>query len=136
MKGKFMKRRGEKLGWIGGWFGSFVWLSLLSAIWLFQNKISEGMIGLAAFILAILVISMTAPWKHPNTKYWKLMLPIYSLFICSIILSIYLYGGLEVIGLKWTSFFWVIPGFIPFVTTGSRTWNSSAKQDYSPDKAN
>jgi len=131
-----MKRRGEKFGWIGGWIGGFLWLGLLSAIWLFQNKISEGMIGIAVFIVAITVIMTTAPWKHPNTKYWKLMLPIYSLFFCSIVLSIYLYGGLESIGLKWTAFFWVIPCFIPFVTTGNRTWNSSAIQGNSPNKAN
>ncbi len=121
-----MKRRGEKSGWIGGWLGGFVWLGLLSIIWLFQNKISEGVIGLAVFIVAIIVISMTAPWKHPNIKYWKLMLPIYLLFFCSIVLSIYLYGGLEAIGLKWTSVFLIIPGLIPLVTVGSRTWNSSA----------
>jgi phosphatidylserine synthase len=131
-----MKRRGEKFGWIGGWFGSFIWLGILSAIWLFQNKISEAMTGLAVFIVAIIVISMTAPWKHPNTKYWKLMLPIYSLLFCSIALSIYLYGGLEIIGLKWTSIFWVIPGLIPLVTAGNRTWNSSENEDSSPDKAN
>ena len=132
-----MERRGEKLGWFGAWFGGgFGWLGLLSAIWLFQNKISEGMIGLAVFIVAIIVISMTAPWKHPKTKYWKLMLPIYLLIFCSIVLSIYLYGGLESIGLKWTSFFWVIPGLIPFATAGNRTWNNSAKQDNSPNKAN
>jgi len=74
------------------------------------------MTGLAVFIVAIIVISMTAPWTHPDTKYWKLMLPIYSLLFCSIALSIYLYGGLEIIGLKWTSIFWVIPGLIPLVT--------------------
>ncbi len=129
-----MKRRGEKFGWIGGWFGGFAWLGLLSAIWLFQNKISEGMIGLAVFIIAIIVISMTAPWKHPNTKYWKLMLPIYLLFICSIILSIYLYGGVESIGLKWNHFVFVIPGFIPLVTAGKKTWNNSVIQGNSPNE--
>ncbi len=131
-----MKRRGEKFGWIGGWLGSFGWLALLSVIWLFQNKISEGMIGLAVFIVAIIVISMTAPWKHPNIKYWKLMLPIYLLLFSAIILSIYLYGGLEIIGLKWTSVFFIIPGLIPLVTAGNRTWNGSARQDNSPNKEN
>ncbi len=129
-----MKRRGEKFGWIGGWLGGFVWLALLSVIWLFQNKISEGMIGLAVFIVAIILISMTAPWKHPNIKYWKLMLPIYLLFFFTIILSIYLYGGLETIGLKWTSIFLIIPGLIPLVTAGNRTWNSSTKQDNSSNE--
>jgi len=130
-----MKRRGEKFGWIGGWLGGFVWLALLSIIWLFQNKINEGMIGLAVFIVAIIVISMTAPWKHPTIKYWKLMLPIYLLLFSTIILSIYLYGGLETIGLKWTSIFFIVPGLIPLVTVGNRTWNSSTKQDNSPNKA-
>ncbi len=130
-----MKRRGEKLGWLGGWFGAFAWLGLLSVIWLFQSKTSEGVIGLVVFIIAIIVISMTAPWKHPNTKYWKLMLPIYLLFICSIVLYVYLSGGLEIIGLKWTSIFFVIPGFIPLVTAGNRTWNGVAKQENSPNQA-
>jgi threonine/homoserine efflux transporter RhtA len=103
---------------------------------LFQNKISEGIIGLAVFIIAIIVISMTAPWKHPNTKYWKLMLPIYSLLTCSIVLYIYLSGGLEIIGLKWTSIFLVIPGFIPLLTAGNRTWNSIANQESSPNNTN
>jgi len=134
-KDKLMKRRGEKFGWIGGWLGGFLWLGLLSAVWLLKNKISNGMIGIAVFVVSIIVIIITAPWKHPNTKYWKLMLPIYLLLFCSIALSIYLYGGLESIGLKWTAFFLVIPCFIPFVTTGNRTWNSSAIQGNSPNKA-
>ena len=134
-KDKLMKRRGEKFGWIGGWLGGFLWLGLLSAVWLLKNKISNGMIGIAVFVVSIIVIIITGPWKHPNTKYWKLMLPIYLLLFCSIALSIYLYGGLESIGLKWTAFFLVIPCFIPFVTTGNRTWNSSAIQGNSPNKA-
>ncbi len=132
-EGKLMKRMNEKIGWIGGWFGGFVWLALLSAI---QNKINEGIIGLAIFLAAIVVINMAAPWKRPDTKYWKLMSPIYLLFFCSIILSIYLYGGLESIGLNWTSIFLVIPGLIPLVTVGNRTWNNNAKQDNPPNKKN
>ncbi|MCD4817941.1 MAG: hypothetical protein K8S23_04560 [Candidatus Cloacimonetes bacterium] len=122
-----MNRKGEKFGWICGWLGGFLWLCPLSAVWLFQNNISKGMIELTVFIIAITVIIITAPWKHPNTKYLKLMLPIYFLFFCSIGLTIYLYGGLENIGLKWTSFFWIIPCLIPLVTTGNRTWNSKTK---------
>lgn len=123
-----MNRKGEKMGWIGGWSGGFIWLGLLSIVWVFQNKISNGMIGIMVFIVAITTIVATAPWRHPHTKYWKLMLPIYLLFFISIFLCIYLYGGLDSIGLKWTSFFWVIPCLIPFVTTGNRTWDSNAQQ--------
>ena len=90
-----MNRKGEKIGWIGGRFGGFIWLGLLFVVWIFQNKISNGMIGITVFIVAIITIIATAPWKHPNTKYWKLMLPIYLLFFISISLCIYLYGGLD-----------------------------------------
>lgn len=118
-----MNRKGEKIGWIGGWIRGFIWLGLLSVIWLFQNKISNGIIGIVIFTVAVIAIIATAPWKHSNTKYWKLMIPIYLLFFISIALCIYLYDGLESIGLKWTAFLWVIPCLIPFITTGSRTWN-------------
>ncbi|MCP4358219.1 MAG: hypothetical protein GY796_09420 [Chloroflexi bacterium] len=121
-----MNRKGEQIGWIGGWLGGFLWLGLLSVVWLFQGKIGDGILGVVLFVAAIITIIMTAPWKHPNTKYWKLMLPIYLLFIASIALCIHLYDGLGSLGLNWMAFFWVIPCFIPFVTAGNRTWNSSA----------
>jgi len=124
-KDKAMNRKGEIIGWIGGWLGGFIWLGLLSVVWLFQDKIRDGMIGIMVFLVAIIAIIATAPWKHPNTKYWKLMLPIYLLFFISIALCIYLYGGLENMGLKWTAFFWIIPCLIPFITAGNRTWNSN-----------
>ncbi len=119
-------RKGEKIGWIGGWLGGFIWLALLSIVWLLQNSIGKGMLGLTIFALAIISIIATAPWKHPNVKYWKLMLPIYLLLLISISLCISLYGGLESIGLKWTALFWVIPCLIPFATAGNRTWNNNA----------
>jgi len=128
-KDRVMNRRGEKIGWIGGWFGGFVWLGLLSVVWIFQDKIINGMTGIIVFIVAIITIIASAPWKHPNTKYWKLMIPIYLLFFASITLSIYLYGGPNNIGLKWTSIFWLVPCLIPFVTTGSKTWNGNMKGD-------
>ena len=131
-----MNRKGEKIGWICGWHGGFIWLGVLSVVWLFQNRINDGIIGIAIFIVASIAIITTAPWKHPNTRYWKLMLPVYLLFFISITFCIYSYGGLESTGLKWTSLFWMIPCLIPFGTTGNRTWNSSAIQGNSPNKAN
>lgn len=119
-------RKGEKIGWSGGWLGGFIWLALLSIFWLFQNNIGKGMLGLGVFTLAIISIIATAPWRHPNVKYWILMLPIYLLLFISIFLCIYLYGGFESMELRWTALFWVIPCLIPFATVGSRTWNNNA----------
>ena len=126
MKDKAMNRKGEKIGWIGGWLGGFIWLGLLSAVWIVKNEIFNGTLGFVLFIVAIVLIFALAPWKHPNTKYWKLILPIYLLFFVSISLCIYLYGGLKSIGLNWMSFFWIIPCLIPFVTIGNRKWNGNA----------
>lgn len=128
-----MKRRGGKIGWIGGWLGGFVWFGLLSAYWLFQNKISEGVIELVIFIIAIVVIKKAAPWKHPNTKYWKLMLPLYFLFFSSYTLSVYLSGGIEFFGLNRATISAVIPALLPLVIVGNRTWDSNNKQDNSPN---
>jgi hypothetical protein len=121
-----MNRKGEKIGWLGGWFGGFVWLVLLSAVWIFQNKIINGMLGIILFVVAVILVFTLAPWKHPNTKYWKLMLPIYSIFFVSVALCIYFYGGLKNVGLNWFSLFWIIPCLIPFGTIGNRKWNINA----------
>jgi len=124
-----MNRKGERIGWIGGWLGGFIWVGLLSAVWIFQNRSSNGMLGIALFIIAIILIIALAPWRHPNTKYWKLMLPIYLLFLISIAVVIYLYAGLRNGGLSWISFSWLIPSLIPFVIIGNRKWNSNAYRD-------
>lgn len=119
-------RKGEKIGWVGGWLGGFIWLGLLSAVLIFQNNIISGVLGIILFAVAIIIIFMLAPWKHPNTKCWKLMLPIYSLFFISIFLCVYFFGGLKSAGLNWMSFFWIIPCLIPFATIGNRKWNDNA----------
>jgi len=124
-----MNRKGERIGWIGGWLGGFIWVGLLSAVWIFQNRSSNGILGIALFIIAIILIIALAPWRHPNTKYWKLMLPIYLLFLISIAVVIYLYAGLRNGGLSWISFSWLIPSLIPFVIIGNRKWNSNAYRD-------
>jgi hypothetical protein len=120
-----MNRKGEKIGWIVGWHGGFIWLCLLSGVLLFRNGIADGIIGIAIFVVASAVIIVTAPWKHPNTKYWKLMLPVYLLFFVSIAFYIYSYYGLDGTGLSWTAFFWVIPCLIPIATAGGRTWKGN-----------
>lgn len=122
-----MKRRGMKIGWFIGWLGGFGWYGLLSAYWLFQNKLSEGLIELLIFIISILVIQMATPWKHPDTKYWILMLPLYFLFFSSYIFSVYLIGGIEYLGLNRITLSPVIPSLLPLFIIGNRTWDSKSK---------
>ena len=130
-----MSRKGEKIGWICGWLGGFIWVGLLSVIWIFQNRSSQGILGIALFLIAIILIIALAPWRRPNTKYYKLMLPIYSLFLISIAVVIYLYSGLRNGVLSWISFSWLIPSLLPFVIIGNRKWNSKTKQSASKRQA-
>ncbi|NOY23036.1 MAG: hypothetical protein GXO70_05965 [Acidobacteria bacterium] len=120
-----MSRKGEKVGWIGGWSGGFIWLGLLSGIWAVQGKTVIAMFGTGIFIVAIATVLWITPWKFPDTKYWKLMLPIYFLFFASILFGLSFMESLEKSGLSWYSFFWVLPCLIPFATIGNRTWNGS-----------
>ena len=115
-------RAGEKVGWVGGWIGGFLWLALLSGFWLYSGRFRMGLIGLALFGCAIAGIVFFAPWRHPTVKYRSLMLPVYVLLLGAIAFSVTGWGGLEAVGLQWTSVFWLFPLFIPLVTAGSRTW--------------
>lgn len=119
-----MERKGEKIGWIGGWIGSFLWLGVLSIVWIFSSKILYGIIGLCIFVTAIILIFMLEPSRNPKTQYWKLMLLIYLLLCGSLVYSIWMYGGLKAIGLRWTSFFWIVPLLLPLFTMGTKTWEN------------
>ncbi len=67
-------RGGEKWGWIGGIFGATCWILVGAGILLAQGKILQGLTGLALYVVAVAVSIACAPWRNPNTRYWKLML--------------------------------------------------------------
>jgi len=118
-----MNRKGEKIGWTGGWLGAFCWLILLAAIFMFQGNFKAGFCGIILFLVALGLISFLSPWKHPDTKYWKLLLPLYTMFLFSAGILIYFYGGLRNAGLNLGCFLWLPVLFLPFLTVGKRTWN-------------
>ena len=118
-------RKGEKIGWIGGWLGGFIWVLILSVIFLIQGKSIPGAIGLVLVCLAVGLIVGGAPWRHPDTPYWKLMLPVYGAFFASIVWMVSSSSGLDSLGLnKWQSFL-ILPILIPFATVGKRRWNDT-----------
>jgi hypothetical protein len=116
-------RAGEKFGWIGGWLGGFIWVVILSVIFLVQGRLIEGSCGLALFSLAVAVIIAGAPWRHPGTPYWKLMLPVYAAFSGSIVWMLWSYGSAKELGLNWWHAFALLPLLIPFQTVGRRRWD-------------
>ena len=117
-----IKRTGEKVGWTVGWLGGFIWLLALSVLWFFLGKTTEGILAIVLFFLGAGMIIYFSPWRHPSTQYWKLMLPIYLIFFVSIGLVIWSFGSPEKYGLKWWSYTWVLPCFVPLMTVGYRRW--------------
>ncbi len=116
-------RKGEKFGWIGGWLGGFIWVVILSVVFLVQGKLLPGVVGLGLFCTAVIFIVAAAPWKHPDTLYWKLMIPVYVLFFGSIAWMVWSSDGPEALGFGRWSIFLVFPLLIPFATAGRRRWN-------------
>lgn len=119
-------RRGEKIGWIGGWTGGFLWLILLAVLLLIQGRFLEAAISLAIAAVAVVLIVVMAPWRHPAVRYWKLMLPLYALLAVSIVILLWSIGFPERAGLTWWSLLWLFPALIPFGTIGKKTWDDNA----------
>ena len=129
MSGIMHQRKGEKAGWLGGWLGGFLWLCLLSILWLAKGRIAAGAMGLGLFAVAVIAILALAPWKHPETKYWQLMLPLYVVLSASIGLLIWFGGGFGKLGLGWLALLWLMPLFIPLWTAGARCWKDGNAAD-------
>jgi hypothetical protein len=115
-------RKGEKLGWTGGWLGGFVWVAILALVFLFQGRTAQGLVGLALTGAAAGVIIRCAPWRFPRTPYWRLMLAPYAAFFLSIAWAVWAYGGLAAVGLNWWNLAWLLPMLIPLGTLSKRTW--------------
>jgi hypothetical protein len=116
------KRTGEKVGWIGGWTGGFIWVLLLSGVLMDKGDLSGGMIGIVLFLLAVTFIVVSAPWKHPSTRYWKLFIPLYFVLFVSLAWAVWTGGGFAQLGLHPLSVVCLLPIFLPFVTAGRKRW--------------
>jgi O-antigen ligase len=115
-------RMGEKIGWTAGWIGGFIWVAILSTIFLFQGKTEQGLVGMALTAIAIITIVFFAPWRFSSTPYWKLMFAPYGIFLISIAWAIWSYGGLGAVDLTWWDLLWLTPLLIPFGTLSKRKW--------------
>lgn len=115
-------RRGEKLGWIGGWLGGFLWTLILGGLWLYQGATLHGAGLLLLGVMSPLAILRNAPWRHPDTPYWRLMLPIYGLLLAGVGLMATRLGDLLPPAQRYSAVGWVVPCMIPLLTLGHRTW--------------
>ena len=117
-------RRQEKIGWVGGWFGGFIWVLILSVLFFFQGKTMHTAVGLLIAFVACVVIIIFAPWKHPQVQYRMLMIPIYLLVIVAVSWGVWALGGLRQMGINsWWGLLILLPALSPLLTLGNRCWN-------------
>jgi hypothetical protein len=119
-------KRGERVGWTAGWMGGFVWVFVLSLVFLLQGKIEQGDWGIVVTAVAVMAILFFAPWRFPSTPYWKLMLAPYGIFLVSIVWAVWSYGGLGSAGLQWWDFLWLVPLLILLGIFTKKKWADAA----------
>lgn len=129
-RGERLKRRmdmadriGEKAGWTIGFLGAFAWVAVLSIIFFFKGKPLAGAMGFFLFCASVSAVLHFAPWRHPGTCAWKLMLVPYFFLALSFAWGAWAYGGLEPLGLRWWNIVWFVPLLLPFFTGGKRKWS-------------
>jgi hypothetical protein len=123
------ERRQEKIGWVGGWLGGFVWVLLLSVMLLVRGETLPAVIGLLIFAMACAAIGIFAPWRHPLTTYRRLLAPLYMLFFCAVGWGVWSFGGPRQIGLNsWWSLLIVMPLMMPLWMGGKRRWQDTGAQ--------
>lgn len=129
-----MKRTGEKIGWTGGWIGGFSWVFILGVVFLCQGKVARGLTGIAMTAAAVAAILCFAPWRFPTTRYWKLMLAPYSMFLLCLVWAVWAYGGLAALELNWRNLLWVPLLLFPLGSMSKRKWVDGERRPGTSDK--
>ena len=111
------------MGWSVGWAGGFLWIGVLAVVFLVQGNTLAGVMGLVLVAVAVAAIGTFAPWRHPDTRYWRLMLPLYALLGLAAAWAVTAFGvGAEEAGLTGWSLLAFLPLLIPFASVGGRRW--------------
>jgi hypothetical protein len=116
-------RRQEKLGWVLGWLGGFIWVWILSAMLFIQGKTQHAGVGLLIAVAASSAILIFSPWHYPHTSYRRLMVPLYVLFLAAVGWGVWSFGGLRQMGIhSWWSALLLLPIVMPLWSVGNRRW--------------
>ncbi|OBS29846.1 hypothetical protein A9O67_08410 [Tepidimonas fonticaldi] len=117
-------RRGEKLGWSLGWAGGFAWVAALALVFAIQAKWAVALGGLVIVLLAALAVVRGAPWRHPQTRYWRLMMAPLLLELLAVFWAWHGLAGDRPSGDALTPWMlvWMLPLVLPMFTFGSRRW--------------
>lgn len=124
--------RGRRWGWIGGFLGGGCWLLPLAIVLFFQGDVLGGAATLVCTALWLLALRVFLPWRHRQTRLWKLYLASLAPIalgafvivwrIYSLVDDVPFYSGLQLLVL--------LPVFaLPLVTMGKNTWSELEPED-------
>ena len=117
-----MNKKTIKIIWLTFTTLSFIWIIPFSIVWFLEAYYSYGVFGLTESIIALVCINLFAPWRYPDTKLWKLLIPPYIFFVLSIMFLLYVYTGFDSFS-QIQYGIWLIPCLVPFFILGYKTWN-------------
>jgi hypothetical protein len=124
------ERKQEKLGWLGGWHGAFIWVLIVAIILLTRGQLLAGLAGLALLAVASAYIVYGAPWRHPARTYRQLLIPIYALIVVAVAWGIWAFDDPKYLGLNsYWSFLLILPVAMPLWLTGDRRWQDGEARD-------
>ena len=127
-------RRQQKLGWIAGWLGGFVWVPILAVVSFAQGSWIHGTVGLLIAGVACVTIFLFGPWRYPKTQYRLLMVPVYVLLFVALAWGVWALGDSQQMGLNsWWSLFLLFPALLPVWIAGDRCWDDGAAEPHAAD---
>ena len=126
-------RRGEKLGWLGGWAGSFLWTLPIAVIFLLRGQLLAGSVGLLLAALGYGAAMAFSPWRHPATRYWQLMLAPYAALVATVPWALWGFGP-QAEGLSWWNLMPLLAVLSPLLTIGARRWRDGERATEPIDK--
>ncbi|NCA71161.1 MAG: hypothetical protein EOM91_13860 [Sphingobacteriia bacterium] len=115
------RRLGEKIGWLGGFAGGFLWIPPLAILFMIRGQLLAGCVGIALCVIGYGAVIRLTPWRYPNTAYWRLLLIPYLILLCTLPWAIWGFGP-ETADLDWWLLMPMLALLSPFVTIGTRRW--------------
>lgn len=116
------RRRGERVGWIGGGLGACLWMALAAGWWIAVGRWTTGIIMGALFAANAASLFLFAPWRFPRTPFWKLLIPIYLLFVSAVGFGYVSLDPASRSEIRPASLLPALGVFLPFFTVGGKRW--------------
>lgn len=112
-------RRGEQLGWAGG----FPWIVALALLFLWRGQLLIGCSGLALAALGYGAVLVFRPWRCARMRYWRLMILPYLAMLSGVPWAIWGFGPEAAGELNAWQALILLPVPSPFASIGWRRWD-------------